>query len=84
MLRSRSPSSAELMEHHIRLTDTHVLRRTTFEAWRRGLERDYVKQGYAVGALYSAAPAIQRIREVREEELITAAALAAAGEAGEG
>lgn len=60
----------ELMEHHLRLTDPPGLPGKTFAEWKMGIATDAVKQGYAVAALYSAAPAIQRIKEMKEEALI--------------
>lgn len=68
----------KLMEHHLRLAVPENLRKIPFEEWRRMLHNDPVTQGYGIAALYSAAPAIQRIREMREEEIV--AATMAAGE----
>lgn len=69
-----------LMEHHLRLADPDTLRKVTFEEWRRRLRVDPVTQGHAIAALYSAAPAMQRIREMREEDIVTATLEAAKGE----
>lgn len=71
----------ELMEHHLRQADPAGLRIIPFEEWKKELPWNVVRQGYAVAALYSASPAIQRIREMREEELIAAMAARASAAA---
>lgn len=63
-----------LMEHHLKQVDPASLKRMTFAEWKQGLSCDFVSQGFAIAALYAASPAIQRIRELREEEIIVAAA----------
>ena len=64
----------ELMTHHLQQADPAALKKMTFEQWKQGLSCDAIRQGFASAALYSASPAIQRIRELREEEIIAATA----------
>jgi hypothetical protein len=54
------------------------MRKIPFEEWRQRLRADPVTQGYGIAALYAVALAIQRIREMQEEEIV--AATLAAGE----
>ena len=70
----------ELMEHHWRQADPYSTKMMSFDQWRQGMQTDCVKQGYAIAALYSASPAIQRIREMREEELIAKYIAASSGD----
>jgi hypothetical protein len=63
----------ELMEHHLRNTEPHLLKNETFEEWKKSVWKgNIVNQGHAIAALYSASPGIQRIREMKEENIISA------------
>lgn len=64
----------ELMEHHLRQCEPSKLCSTSLKDWLQAMQCDPVRQGWAIAALYSASPAIQRIKEMQEEELISAAA----------
>ena len=57
----------ELMEHHLRLSDPSALKSIGYDAWRRSLAGSPVKQGVAIAVLYAAAPAIIRVRELKQE-----------------
>lgn len=58
-----------LMGYHLRMTDP-CLRNVQLTEWRRRMETDHVQQGFAIAALYTAAPSIARIKEMQEEELV--------------
>jgi hypothetical protein len=64
----------ELMEHHLRTTEPQLMKKITFDEWKVGVcQGNIVNQGHAIAALYSASPAIQRIREMKEESIISLA-----------
>jgi hypothetical protein len=64
----------ELMEHHLRITEPQLLKTMTYDEWRKRVcQGNIVNQGHAVAALYSASPAIQRIRDMKEKSIISLA-----------
>lgn len=58
-----------LMGYHLRMVDPS-LRLVQLNEWRRRMESDQVQQGFAIAALYSAAPSLARIKEAQEEEIV--------------
>ncbi|PSC72151.1 prolyl-tRNA synthetase [Micractinium conductrix] len=62
-----------LIEHHVRISEAgHELEGRTFDEWAADLARSPRKQGIAIAAMYSAAPALDRIRQESEDALVAA------------
>lgn len=62
-----------LMEHHVRVGECgRELEGRDFGEWARNLRSSPRKQGVLIAAMYSAAPALDRIRQEKEEALVAA------------